>query len=195
MFFRFKAFEAPLFYTFTDPDTGRVFTDSSISSLATSIISYREQNTLPAIDKLKTVIENCTCALPENMHKCQENKEISRSFSEYIKGGIMLLNNKMKKQFASQEVAEARAAQCLTCPNNSFPDKGPFLKWSDEIAIKQVGERRTSIHNLLGNCAVCSCPLRSKVFTADPLPPFSDDQVVELNKVDCWQLKLSNQEK
>lgn len=195
MFKRLRAFEAPHSYVFVDPDTGYKYHTHNQESLVKSIITYRHQNRLPNIEALNAVLENYWCGLPENNGKCQDNKNITRSWSAYIKGGVALLQNLAYRKYASQETADTRSEQCAKCPNNTFPDKGPFIKWSDEIAIQCVGERRSKEHLNIGSCGVCSCPLRAKVFWDSPLPPFPEDQLVELKKVKCWQLKLSNQDK
>lgn len=195
MFRRFKAFEASPIYQFKDPDTGFIQKAASLTELYKNIIMYRLQNNLEAIESLREVVENYLCGLPENCNKCQENVEIERSFSQYIKGGIALLKNMAFNRFVTQDVAEKRALQCTQCKFNVFPDRGPFLKWADEIAVSQVGERKTSYDNELGNCEVCTCVLKSKVFYDGKLDKFSDEEVVKMKSVSCWQLQLSGQYK
>jgi len=193
MFRRFRAFEAPANLTFKDPDTGHVYKSTTFSSLYTDIIRYRQQNNLEPLEGLREVVENYLCGLPENNGKCQQNTEMSRSFSQYVQGGIALLKNIAYRKFASQREAEERAHQCLKCEFNVFPDKGNFLNYADNIAIMQVGERKTSLDKDLGNCAVCTCVLRSKVHYDGKLNKFSAEELVKLKKVNCWQLKLSGQ--
>lgn len=195
MFKRLRAFEAPSYYVFKDPDTAFVYTARSREELVRSILSYREQNNLPPIEALNVVLENYWCGLPENNGKCQEHTTLNRSLMGYIRGGIALLQNMAFPSFATQDEADVRSEQCANCPYNSFPDRGPFLKWSDEVAVSCVGERKSKRHNDLGNCSVCTCPLRSKVFWNKPLEKFDDEQLVQLRKVNCWQLKLSGQDK
>lgn len=193
MFRKFRAFEASSIFEFVDPDTGFKFKAGKLMDLYKDIILYRQQNNLTPIESLNHVVENYLCSLPENCNKCQENDTITRSFSQYIQGGIALLKNMAFKKYASQHVAETRGAQCSTCRFNVFPDKSGFLAWADDIAISQVGERKVSMASELGSCSVCQCPLRGKIFVADTLPKFPDDQVDKLKSVSCWQLKLSSQ--
>lgn len=192
-FRKFKAFTASASIEFKDPDTGHMFKAKTLSELYRNILMYRVQNNLEMIEYLPQVVENYQCSLPCNTGRC-ESASLERSISQYIRGGIALLHNMAFKKFASQEEAEARASQCVQCPNNVFPDKGAFMAWADDIAIQQVGERRTTRHNELGNCAACSCPLRSKVFIGGPLPAFPEEEVKEMRKVGCWQLRLTGQE-
>lgn len=192
-FKKFKAFTASASIEFKDPDTGHVFKAKSLTELYRNIIMYRVQNNLEMIEYLPQVVENYQCSLPCNIGRCEE-ATLERSLAQTVRGGVALIYNMMFPRFATQEEAEARAEQCVKCPNNIFPDKGPFIAWSDDVAIQQVGERRTTRHNELGNCAACSCPMRSKVFVGGKLRKFPEDEVIEMRKVGCWQLRLSGQE-
>lgn len=193
MFRKFKPFEAPASFVFQDPDTGHILQAKGYTQLYTDIINYRKQNNLESLDELPTVVENYLCGLPENFHRCQPIVN-TPGFMGYIKGGIYLLKNMLLQRFASQEVAEERALQCFTCPNNVFPDRDYFQKWSDEKAKGEVGDRKTSLHHDLGTCGACGCPLRSKVFVAGPLPRFKPAEAAMMRAVKCWQLPLSGQE-
>ena len=192
---RFKAFEASPTIEFKDPDTGYMFRANNLKNLYVDIIKYRAQNNLEPVEYLREVVENYLCGLPENCNKCQENDKLSRSISQYVRGGIALLKNMAYPRFVTQAVAEERAEQCIKCPNNIFPDKGPFLAWSDEIAIQQVGERKSVHHEDLGSCKVCTCTLKSKVFFGGALSEFPSEELVELKKVNCWQLKITGQDR
>ena len=192
---KFKAFEVPSKYDFKDPDTGLPFLASSEEELISQITAYRAQNGLEPIDGLPIVLQNYWCGQAANAGKCKECAvELTRGFSQYIKGGLTLLRTMMFKQFASQEVAEARAKQCSTCRFNVFYDKGPFVEWTDQIAIQCVGQRKTSFDDKLGNCACCSCVLKSKVHITGPLDPFTPKQIEQMKTVNCWQLPLSGQQ-
>lgn len=92
----------------------------------------------------------------------------------------------------SQQEAEIRAKQCSTCPNNEFPDKGAFTKWSDDVALSSVGEKKTSYHESLGNCKVCTCVLKAKVFYGGEAS-FTAEEEAEFRKVNCWQLRLEKE--
>lgn len=190
---KFKPFQASGRIEFKDPDTGHIYTAPTTQELHRSIVMYRMQNQLEPIEALPDVVENYMCELGCNVGKCV-TVELKRSWSHYIKGGIALVKNMAFRKYCTQEEAEKRAEQCVACVHNIFPDKGPFVSWVDDIAIQQVGERRTKRHNDLGSCAVCTCPLRSKVFVGTPLPGFPESEAQEMRKVKCWQLKLSSQE-
>lgn len=94
--------------------------------------------------------------------------------------------------YVQQGEADRRASICIKCPHNVFPDKGPFLKWSDDIAKEAVGDRRSVHHDELGNCEICTCPLRAKVWTGDPID-LPADQLAQMRSVRtmdgkaCWQ--------
>lgn len=165
-----------------------MFEESSKANLIARIEAYREINKLESIESLSFVLESYWCGLPENAGNCVP-VEVKRGVLGYLKGGVALVKQMMYKSFARQEVADARSVQCSTCEFNVFPDKTGFIAWSDKIAEASVGERRSIKHDELGNCAVCSCPLRAKVFyngVVDIQPEWAE----KFNKVNCWQRDL-----
>lgn len=189
---KFRAFEATDRCEFRDPDSGYIHRGKNLQELYRNIISYREQNRLEAIDHLDQVVENYLCGLPENCNRC-EAVPLKRGFYSYIRGGIALVKRVVFQKFVTQEVAEARARQCVGCKFNYFPDRGPFISWIDDVAVQTVGERKVSLHNELAECQVCLCPLRSKVFFDGKLPKFTEEQLVKLREVNCWQIPLAGQ--
>lgn len=189
MFFKFLPFEGPARYCWKDPDTGREFEEKTKDDLITRITSYRLQNNLEEIEHLSFVLEAHWCSLPENAGKCVPIEATPRGTLGYLKGGLALLKTLMYKAFATQEVADSRAAVCLKCPFNVFPDKGGFIKWSNDIAVATIGERKAKGHEELGQCAVCSCPLRAKVFYTGSVER-NPDWVHKMEAVGCWQLNL-----
>lgn len=194
MFLRFRAFEAPASYTFKDPDNGRMYSATTLKEIVTEIINYRDQNGLAPIEHLNLVIENYMCGLPEHCYKCMNDDTLTRGMYLYIKGGLALLKSVVYPKYCSQGEADTRALQCISCPNNVFPDKKGFFKWADDTAVMMVGERKSKYHEQLGNCKACTCNMRSKVFWGNKLDKFSSEEVAEMQKVKCWQLKLSGQE-
>lgn len=185
-FTRFKPFQAPHSYTFIDPDTGHRYTGKDKKELFFSILSYREQNNLPPIAALDTVLDHYWCSLPENRGKCEQFK-LQRSWMQYVKGGVALLENVFygKDNLLSPAEAEIRAKVCVGCPENVFPDKSGFIAWSDELALAATGGLRCPSYANLGNCNVCSCPLRSLVFYKKAAA--KDEEVGKLPK-HCWKL-------
>lgn len=175
---------------FKDPDTGYDYQGSSMEDLQDRITRYREQNNLEQLDALHLVIENYMCLLPENVGACEVNRKVHRSIRQYLKGGIAIAKNLLYNKVVSQKAADTRSFQCARCPNNTFPDRSNFVRWSDDIAEAAVGVKKSLYHNQLGNCAVCSCPLRAKVWFGGDIR-LSEEEKTEMAKVDCWQVKLS----
>lgn len=170
---------------FKDPDTGFDYAGSSRADLVRRILAYRIQNKLPQIEALDKVLDNYLCALPENKGKCYRYK-LERGLLPAIKGGIALLENLWFKKTVSQKEADRRSKICAGCKYNIFPDKGKFVEWSDEIAVHSVGEKKSAYHDKLGNCAVCTCPLRAKVWFGGKLTNPADQEEM-MRKVKCWQ--------
>lgn len=191
MFMKLKSFAGPKNYTFKDPDTGHTFNAPTRDALVKEIISYRLQNELPPIVHIQAVLENYWCGLPENQGSCESTK-LRRGLFGYIQGGVVLLQNVFygNKYIVEQEVADERSKQCKGCKFNSFPDKGPFIEWSDRLAEASLGSsKKSKYHDDLGNCDVCSCPLRAKVFYGGVVK-IEKAQKEKYKEVNCWQLKL-----
>jgi hypothetical protein len=191
---KFKPNEGPFEYDFIDPDTGYQYREASKSELITRINNYRQHNELPSIDMLGLVVENYMCQLPKNYGKCSPITNLSRSFWTVLKGGVSLVVNIWYGRFASVEVAEERAKQCASCPFNEYPDKTSLEEWQDSVAEGSVGDRKTSYQSKLGNCKVCSCVLKAKVFY-DGDVSFSAQEIASFKEVNCWQLTLINKPK
>lgn len=189
MFSKFKVFDGVNKFTWVDPDTGRAFQESSKKLLIDRIQSYRKANNLEEIEHISFVLENYWCSLPENAGRCEPIQQLPRGVVGYLKGGIALMSTVLYKSFAHQNTADARAKQCVKCPYNVFPDKTGFRAWSDWIAVKSV-ERRESIHREeLGECAICTCPLKAKVFWDGPVD-IKPEWEEPLKEVKCWQLDI-----
>ena len=184
---RLKPFSAPAKYVFRDPDDGHSYAAHTKEQLFRQILGYREQNRLPPIDALDAVLENYWCSLPENCGAC-EPVPLKRGWIEYLKGGVALVEDIFFGEANIVDVgdAEARAKICVDCPENVFPDKGFFMIWADNIALAARGDRHTNQDDLLGNCAVCTCPLRAKIWHKQAT--FSTTEA-EKAPEHCWILR------
>ncbi len=188
MFLKFLPFQGPKVFRFKDPDKkGKRYEAPSLPALLALIKGYREQNELPPIEYLETVVEHYLCGLPEHIGACGPKGPLKRGLLATLKGGVALISNMLYNKFVEQSVADERSAICAGCPENVFPDKGPFVAWSDDIAEQSVGSRKSAHHNELGNCGVCSCPLRAKTWWGGEFK-FTDKQMKEFPDF-CWQKK------
>lgn len=178
-----------LVYKFPDPDTGRMHIGKSIQDLAATIRVYRAQNELPEIEYLEAVIEHYLCKCREHIGACEAGKPLKRGIVPFIKGGLLLLKNLAYNQFVTQEEADKRGNICMECPLNQFPDKTDFVKWSDDLALMTIGNRKSSNHDKLGTCIGCGCPLRCKVWFGGKikLTKKEEDKIKPINPR-CWQL-------
>ena len=187
----FKPLEAPDKFIFRDPDTGREFQAATKEKIIKQIVSYRAQNELEPLEYLGTVIEAYMCSLPEYRYKCESSEPFGRSIFGYISGGMALLKNVFygDANMVMQKVADRRASQCIFCRYNVFPDKKGFLRWSDDIAEASTHGRKAKYHGKLGNCVVCSCPLKAKVWYKGTADKFTKEEISMFKEVNCWQLK------
>jgi hypothetical protein len=186
MLFRLYPFEAFSTFEFKDPDTGYQYREASMQALLTHIIRYRVQNQLPLLDELGLTVENYLCSLPCHKGKCVSAPPLKRGFLAYFRGGIALIKKMIYNETVSQDEADRRGLICVTCPHNVFPDKGPFLHWSDQVAEASVGDRKSKYHERLGSCEVCSCTLKAKVFFRGDMG-ITAEQTAQMRKVKCWQ--------
>lgn len=179
--------EVPDRYDYVDPDTGQLFVFSTKQQLIQHIISYRAQNKLEPIKHLNLVLEDYWCRRRVNAPKCIP-VTLQRGWVATLRGGLRVLENIFfgEEKMVTQEIADRRSEICVNCPHNIFIDKGPFIQWSDDIAEASTGGRRSKHHDDLGNCGVCSCPLRAKVFAKDVEP--TDEERPQLPAF-CWQLE------
>lgn len=184
---KLAAFAPPSRYVFRDPDTEYEFKANTKKELVDHIISYREQNRLEPIAFLETVLENYWCGLEENIGRCQP-MTLKRGWVTTLRGGIALLTNVFMNRMVTPEEAEARAKVCELCPANIFPDKGAFIKWADDLAEESTGGKKTSLNDKLGNCEVCSCCLRAKVWYGGRIK-LSDEERKKMVELHCWQPK------
>lgn len=186
----FKPFQTSSVWKFPDPDTGHLHTGATRAELISSIVNYRSQNRLDAIESLGVVLDNYLCSLPENAGKCRP-LPLRRGFLQYVKGGLTLISKLWygDASMVTQEVADERAAICKDCPCNVFPDRGMFIQWSDDIALNSVGERKSAHYEELGSCEACTCVLKAKVWYKGPYKLSKEETAkMQLCNSKCWQL-------
>lgn len=186
MFRTFLPFKAPPSWYFIDPDTGHRYQADSKAELVKRILAYREQNRLPDIFQLGAVIDNFLCNQVENNFRCGKATEMHRSWWQYLKGGVALLRNMLINKPVDKEEADRRGGICIKCPYNVFPDKDRYVKWSDKVAEASVPGKRSAFHDYLGNCEVCTCTLKAKVWMPGPFD-LSAEEVEKMREVGCWQ--------
>lgn len=188
-FFKLKPFAAPKRFCFKDPDTGFEYLELTEQDLIRRIVAYRAQNGLEPIEHIGMVLENYWCTLPENTGSGQFGPELKRGFLAYVKGGVTLLKYALINNPVPKDVADKRAAICCGCPGNVFPDKGPFMRWTDDIAVHTVGDLRTDRHEDLGNCEGCTCVLKAKVWFPAPFDLSTEERhsMYGFNP-NCWQI-------
>ena len=190
MLHQFKPFHGPKEFTFKDPDSGYEYVESDFGSLLKAVMDYRSANGYEPIEMLPQVVEHYLCNLPCHYNDCKPHPRLARSVSQYYRGGVALFKSFLFKEMVEQEVADKRAAQCVDCPFNSFPEKNNFDAMADSMALRQIGERKSKHHDNLGNCAVCSCLMRSKVFFKGNFD-ITDAEAEKMKLVNCWQLQHS----
>jgi hypothetical protein len=190
-FLEFSPGFASKVFKFKDPDTGYEYCAPNRKALLAHIESYRLQNELATIENIHQVVDNYLCQLPDNCGACRA-ASFPRSFMGYLKGGIALIQNMYygRDNLVSKEEADRRAGICIRCPNNVFPDKGPFIAWTDIMAEASTGGLKSKHYDELASCQVCNCPLRAKVWYGGKIVLSKEEQDSILKTMpECWQLK------
>lgn len=191
-FLEFKAFHGPRSgWSFRDPDTGFLMTAPTQEKLTQLVRDHRAANSKPPIDFLSKVIENCVCQEPDNKPHC-EPVSFDRSIMQYLRGGMALLMNVFygEENMVAPAEAERRASICERCPYNvDKPDTPNYEEWSNDMASRMRGPRRTSVDPKLKNCAICTCNLKAKVWLKNAaMQPEEEVKAPE----ECWQKRTSS---
>lgn len=186
---KFISFQGPSSLYFKDPDTGQEFKAHTKPELVKLIRNYRAQNNLEEIDYLSLALDDYLCRQSENAGKCAEIN-LKRGFFEYVSGGMALLKNVFygSKNMVDQVTAEERASVCVKCPYNTIPAEEGFEAYTNRLAEAMTGGRKVSVHGDLGECAVCFCCMRAKVFSKGPFK-LSEEDRGKMAEVGCWQVK------
>lgn len=190
---RLLPYVGPKSYHLPDPDVAdHIHRGRTRDELIRKIQNFRMQNGLEEIEHINTVLEAYWCSLKENQGNCEPNPELTRGWLQYLHGGITLFKYVFfgEKGMVDQAEADRRSTLCAACPKNVFPDKKGFVKWADSLAEHATGGRRSVLHDSLGNCEVCTCNLRAKVWQKPPLK-LSAQEKSEMEKVNCWQPKVA----
>lgn len=190
LFLRFKPGAQSLEWQFKIPENDFLIRANSRPDLIKAIVTYRVNNQLDPIEHLELVVDEYLCRLPCNSGNCKPDLPLKRGLAAYWKGGIMIFKSLRYMVFAPPAVAEMRATQCKDCPFNVFAeDKQRFIKWSDAMATATVGNRTVNCQKELGNCSICSCPLKAKVHWGGKVS-LSEEEKKDMETVNCWQLKI-----
>jgi len=179
----------PKAFVFKDPDTGFNYKANTRPELVQLIVNYRYQNNLPPIEALDMVLEHYWCLLPQNAGSCTRHP-MKTGWSAFLRKGMTLFKFVAFKKFVEQCEADNRSETCIGCPANSFPDRKGFIKWAQNASEAVVGGRKSVHHDELGECSICKCNLRSKVWIGTEIE-LSKDEVarMQLANPGCWQVK------
>lgn len=189
-------------FTFTDPDTFKVFKAenySSFEALEDHVQAYRLQNGLAPIDNFREVWEHYVCSNNPAMRKecCPVDAVIARNFRQYVSGAKVFIKSLLQKEedkFVDKKEAERRAELCMNCPFNR-KNTGHSLAqfYTDKFMAMSVGNRRVKQWQHLFTCMGCSCILSTKVWFSNKLVGQSlmREDILKMRAMNprCWQLE------
>lgn len=171
----------PQGWSWTDPQTKFAYNldygsgVKGLENLMEHVRRYREDNMLPAFDPaaLRKLIEHSICKRDGMENRCFDASPQKRNIGQTIKGGMAAVKaiagsfipGENEMSMVSVRLAEKRAAVCDKCPMNNKPDGQTLLEQLEDAAmLKLIGSRKTSIHDRLLSCSVCTCNVRAKVW-------------------------------
>lgn len=162
-------------YTFKDPDTGFDYgKHANFDSLEAHVDTYRQQNSLEAIEHFRTVWEAYVCSNVPQMQSrcCPVTEAVQRKFTHYWSGAKAYIKATFMQEdsFVPQEEAEKRAARCADCTQNVKNIGHSHSQfYSDKFMRAQVGDRKTPYDKELFTCRICTCLNRAKVHYRDDI--------------------------
>lgn len=191
-----KTYSPPGGWRYRVPETGQVFRGVSEYQLLDQLQSHYKANQLVAPDDLAARIEQFVCAQEPDYctdahgQTAPPRGGLFHDFTNILRGTRTLLAWKLKGgALVEPALSERRARTCVGCPQNDEPQgctscNMPTLK---RLVTELVGDRRTSVHDQLKACRVCSCQLAAKVqLQIDVLwSNMPDDQKTRLPET-CW---------
>lgn len=161
------------------PETGQDFCGSSLSELMMNLSAHYKAAGYPQPPNLVRLVEDYICdKIPDY---CGGQPRATRADDAARQGWIAGLKHTFTnivtgtqtlaawiaggRNYVDADTANARAAVCVTCPENVEPQgcTGCNLNTLHEVVRSVVGSRTTASDSLLKACRVCGCDLRAKV--------------------------------
>jgi hypothetical protein len=178
--------------------TGQNFHGWTFAELKRKVTEHLRANSLPIPTDLDSVLEDQACqGMPSGV--CRE-MDPAKAFLANMKLSWAILKEGTKSigswalsgfDKVSVDQAEFRAATCVSCPHNRFPD-GCSPCQSDslhKLVFSLVGAAKTTRHNQLHACDRCGCGLRVKVWA--PLNHILKSTPMLPYPAHCWIVKES----
>lgn len=197
----------PRMWQFKVPETGyHVRNEPSLQSCKANVEQHLRASGYPIPNDLAFLIEEYICSLPELQDYCEERAQSTMRISKEQKGaeqnkghtfsGAVQCLKTLYGHLVSgqarptQELAEARAATCVGCPNNSDVQGCSNCNKNiiTQLITKIVGSKNTSKDGSLRYCSVCHCNLKAKVWVKHSAiwKHTSEEQKKQLPQETCW---------
>lgn len=146
--------------------TGQKFKAETLPDLVKQIVKYRESNDIAGGAPEDDVHEFLCARMPELCGRPHLAVTFESFTMEDVKAFLAFFKDAVTQYgYAPLELAEARAAVCVTCPLNV---RIPGCKGCHSIAsliVTATGGKRTKYDSSLQECGACGCALSAKVNT------------------------------
>jgi hypothetical protein len=179
-------------------ETGHKFHGWTFHALREQVVAHLKANQLPIPLNLDSILEDQACqGMPRGV--CRETDPAKAFLANMkltwavLKAGTQSIGSWALGGFNKVEKAQAefRAATCVRCPHNRFPE-GCSPCQSDslhKLVYSLVGAERTVHHDQLHACDRCGCGLRVKIWA--PLKHILKSSPMLPYPAHCWILKES----
>jgi hypothetical protein len=182
------------------PETGQMFGPSpDLEGLIIQLRASYKANGYDIPHNLPELIEAFICADVPNY--CNGDAPPSVDLRKLGAITYHTVMHSLKRFFGSdervpQELAEKRAAICVTCTENVSRTDCTSCNLSSlrNAIVKIIGSRKTSFDDRLQVCRVCICEVRAKVhLPLSRLEKLSTESELEQLPAHCWQRTERNE--
>jgi hypothetical protein len=185
-------------FEYTQPESGRVFSDYTYDRFIKDIRDHRLGNGYPITPTWEEELQDEMCRkhphwFPDHCKRIDSPKLRKVSFASALSFLGMLSRWAFKgAKFVPQEEAERRANICLTCPLNQPLQLGCGACQSTILQgiSNLMGSHTTTLDEKLGACGICSCSLKVAVHFPLEAQQFSLTEQMKQEFKDlgyCWK--------
>lgn len=180
-------------FRYTQPESGRLITASSLPNLFVAVKEHRAANHYPIGPTFETEVEDGVCrAVPDSCTEVPASKTAKvMGLADVLRLTALLGESLIRgRNPVEQSEAERRASICVGCADNQVPEGcAPCQSNRIESAIIAItGARATSRDALLQSCRHCGCFNRAQVWIPlDLLLRHSDPSIQPNLPSHCWK--------
>ena len=181
------------------PATGAVWRGEDYHALVGKVEAHLKANKLTG--SVERIIHETTArrlmaeGKPQFVEPVKQDDPRKRTIADYWAGTKLFAvlaskENSGNDPFVNPSEASRRGGICAACPHNTGPLKkqGWIDAWASGRMRAAIGGRSTAVDAKLGQCAICTCELRTAVWIeAEDLAATSPTHYVAQLPDFCWK--------